>query len=119
MDIKTYKGLLCQHDYGEAHDILFLSTIAKPLAEQLEWDIADKIVTARYWITEEKATKEEAQENFIRELYGDTQCKFHAEYSETSGYLWTDEECRIGGHDLMNELWGHIGKWLILEIQVH
>lgn len=117
--IKTYEGLLSLHSYGEADDILFLSSERDPLCEVFEDSLARKLVTIRYWITDTQATKEQAQESFIRKLYGETYCKFGARYSELTGYLWTDEKCQIGGHDLIKELKSYIGKWLILEVNIH
>lgn len=114
---KTYSGWLALHGYGEADDILFLSTLREPLAEELEW-IAYKEVSVRYWITDKEATKDEAQESFVRKLFGEAEVKFGARYSEITGYLWTDEDLNVGGHDLLAELRGHVGKWLILEVEV-
>ncbi len=117
--LTTYSGTLALHSYGEADDILFLSSLANPLAEVLQDDIARKTVTARYWITDKPVSKAEAQECFIRQLMGDAGCKFGSRYSEITGYLWTDEEVKIGGHDLMAELRSYVGKFLILEIETH
>lgn len=117
--MKTYKGLLTLHSWGEADDILFLSSLCEPLAEQLEDDIARKQVTARYWITDRECTKDEAVEDFIGKLHGKVECDFGVRYSEITGYLWTDEKCKIGGHDLLAELRSHVGKWLILEVKIH
>lgn len=119
MKTLTYRGLLSKHSWGEADDILFLSSMSDPLAEQLQSDIVRKQVTARYWITDKEATKEQAQEHFVRQLVGAADCDFGSCYSEITGYLWTDEECKIGGHDVIAELRSHVGKWLILEIDVH
>lgn len=114
---KRYTGLLCEHSYDEADDILFLSSLHGPLAEELEW-IHNKNVTVRYWITDKEATKEQANEDFIKTLCGMAEVDFGAQYSECTGYLWTDEELNVGGHNLMSELRSNIGKWLILEVEV-
>lgn len=117
--MKTYTGLLSLQSWGDADDILFLSSLPDPLAEHLKEDISRKQVTARYWITDKSATKDEAQESFVRQLVGAAKCDFGSRYSELTGYLWTDEECNIGGHDLIRELHTYVGKWLILEIEIH
>ncbi|MNJ80064.1 hypothetical protein D3C77_783070 [compost metagenome] len=44
---------------------------------------------------------------------------YGARYSELTGYLWTDEYLKVGGHDIIEELRSYVGKWLILEIEVH
>lgn len=116
--METYSGLLSLHSYGEADDILFLSSFTDPFAEVMQTQIARKLVTARYWITDKQVTRDEAAEAFLRHVTGQAECDFGSHYSEYTGYLWTDEECRIGGHDLIRELKSHVGKWLILEIEI-
>lgn len=117
--MKTYKGLLSLHSWGEADDILFLSSLEGPFAEELEYDISGKMVTARYWITDIPMPKSEAQDYFIRKLVGDADVEFGSHYSEVTGYLWTDEECNVGGHDLIEEFKSYVGKYLILEVEIH
>lgn len=117
--VMTYYGMLSHHAHGDASKILFLSSLTDPLAEVLSDNISYKNVTARYWITDTPMSKEAAQEGFIRQVMGDAKCDFGAHYSELTGYLWTDEEVVIGGHDLMAELHSFVGKWLILEIEIH
>ncbi len=114
----TVAGLLSLHDDGEGMDILFVSSLSRPLAEELEW-MNGKQVTVRYWISDKQSTKEEAQQGFIEELMGKADVDYHHAYSEITGYLWTDEDLKIGGHDLIAELKSYIGKWLILEIETH
>lgn len=114
-----YNGLLCLHGWGEAYDILFLSSVSDPFADELEYKIKRKKVTARYWITDKPCSKEEANEDFMKIVMGLAETDFGSHYSEYTGYLWTDEECKIGGHDLIKELKQNIGKWLILEIEIH
>ncbi len=116
---KTYQGFLRLDYYKEDDEILHLSGFDEPLAEVLSAEIKNKFVTARYWITDKKCSKEEAVESYIRELYGKTYCKVGACYSEYTGYLWTDEECEIGGHDIIQELHSFVGKYLILEVEIH
>lgn len=121
MKTLTYAGQLSERSYGEADDILYLSTLEQPLGKVLTEQIAGKQVSVRYWITDRQMTKDEAIEAFLKTIFGAADAKFGANYSEDTGYLWTDEDLKIGGHDLMHELrsaaWDK--KWLILEIDVH
>lgn len=112
----TYEGLLCIHGHGEADDILFLSSVHDPLAQELEW-LSGQRVCVRYWITDKPATKEQAQESFVRSCMGLFEGQYRAHYSETTGYLWTDEDLNVGGHDIMAELRSYVGRWLILEVE--
>ncbi len=116
MEKRTYAGWLEQRDSSEAMDILFLSGTEEPLAETLEW-MTGKQVCVRYWITNKQATADEAQEEFIGRLMGTADVKFWSHYSEVTGYLWTDEDLNVGGHDLLREFKSSLGKWLILEVE--
>src|SRR5690242_19039246 len=102
----TYQGLLCLHSHGEADDILFLHSNADPLAELLDIVMHDRQVTVRYWITDKQCTKEEAEEDAMQVAMGRAETGFGSRYSEMTGYLWTDEDVKIGGHDLIDELKG-------------
>lgn len=122
-EILTYAGWL-SIGYGESDEALKLydpdgDTPDGPLAELLKEAFAGKQVSVRYWITDERVDRDQAQEAFLRTLFGDIEVEFNAHYSDITGYLWTDEELNIGGHDLLSELKSHKGKWLILEVEVH
>jgi hypothetical protein len=113
--MRTYTGLLALRDVGEGYEALFVSDHLEPLAEELHW-IKGKNVTIRYWLTNTKCTKDEAITHVLHKLDGISNADFGANYSETTGYLWTDEKLNVGGHNLLNELKTHLGKWLILEV---
>lgn len=117
--VKTYKGQIEVKDYGDSDDVVFLSGVDKPLAMVLEEDIVHKEVSIRYWITDREASLDKADEAFLQRLFGKIDVEFCARYSEITGYLWTDEELKIGGHDLLDELYHNKGHWLILEITIH
>lgn len=110
-----YSGLLSLHYNGD-DDILFLSSVRQPLIDELYF-MANKKCTVRYWITDKQTTKEEAQEEFVKTLFGMAQQAYGAHYSEMTGYLWTDEKLNVGGHDLADELRSNVGKWLHIEIE--
>lgn len=116
---RCYSGFLTVREYGEASGVLFIKGSDSPLAESLQHDISGKQVSARYWITNSACTRDEAVEEFVKRLHGCANCKFESYYSEITGYLWTDEEINIGGHDLLAELATHAGKYLILEVDIH
>jgi hypothetical protein len=113
--MKTYKGFLKEMPYDQG-DALTLSTLDHPLAEELEW-MCGKSVTVRYWLCDEECEKEEAQENFIKQMIGAADVMFGSAYSEITGFLWVDEEVNVGGHDLIERLYSGLDRWLILEIE--
>jgi hypothetical protein len=114
---RVFSGWISHHDWREG-DALFLSNELEPLAHTLEY-IINEIVTIRYWVTDQVCTLTQAEEAFGRKLFGDTDVELDSVYSEITGYLWTNEWLRVGGHDLIDELMTHEGKYAILEVTVH
>lgn len=114
--IKTYAGLLECKDYEEGDNILFLSGEDEPLADELSW-MSGRSVSVRYWVSDKICTREEANDAFLRTCMGDAAVQYQVAYSELTGYLWTDEELMIGGHDLLKELKSSKGRWCILEVE--
>ncbi len=114
-------GVLSLHNSGgEWHNALYLSSIEEPLAEYFGDEFRCKQVSVYYYITDMQCTKEEAQEDFLLQtLGGDVDARLCARYSDITGYLWTDEDLKIGGHDLLAELQSSVGKWLILTVEAH
>lgn len=139
-----YTGWIREKNFGDADDIIYLdskdSTYTDstdptatpseaslfslegeevPLADVLQDSIARKQVSVCYWITDQQCTKDQAQEQFLKKLYGAADCEFRSHYSDITGYLWTDEDLVIGGHDLLDELRSNIDSFVILDITVH
>lgn len=118
------KGWIRESDHGDSSDVIFIDDLGRkfpeePLTDQLAW-ISGKKVTVYYYITDKKCTLGEAQEQFLKMMYaGKAECEFSAHYSDITGYLWTDENLVIGGHDLLEEIRSHLGSYLLLEIEVH
>lgn len=82
----------------------------------------DKLVTMRYWVNDRELTSvEQAIELTLEQVMGvgnvHAVCTHH--WSEVTGYLYTTEKAKVGGHDLIAELEPWAGKYLLLEIEVH
>lgn len=118
IDEFVFQGWLTLRHWAEDHEAVFLSKSPIPLAEQLEW-MSGKTVTVRYWITDRPCSRYEADEAAILTAMGVADVGIEARYGDLTGYLWTDEDLNVGGHDLMAELKSSVGKWLILEVQKH
>lgn len=73
-------------------------------------------LTVRYYISDQEASVEELLEQHMRTLFGDGDVDFSSRYSDITGYLWTDEELNVGGHNLLDELRSYVGKFCHLEI---
>lgn len=88
--------------------------LIKGLSERL-WH-RDTVVSVRYWISDVPLTENELLVNTVMQQLGSPEIKFYSHYSEITGYLWTDENFVVGGHDIQEELRASLGKWLYLKI---
>ena len=114
-----YKGLIVEGSKGENEEALFIGEIKEPIAYELKEKIQGKEVSIRYWISNIEKTKEKLTTNMIKTMVGAIDADYEDRYSENTGYLWTDEDINVGGHDLLSELRSSIGKFNYMEIDVH
>jgi hypothetical protein len=118
---RTYRGWLCEGSNGET-EVLELSVAPAVrgmiLSEQIAEDIRGygSCLTVRYYTADEDIPADKVDEAFLHDLYGDTEASYGMNYSEYTGYLWTDDKVNVGGHDLIRELKSQIGQFLHLEI---
>lgn len=116
-----FEGWIKVEDFVDAYDILVFyhdQLNCEPLARILEDKIVNENVTVRYFISDHEAALEQIQTEYLTQLMGCAEVEYWSHYSEYTGYLWTDEEITIGGHDLLRELKSYDGKYLILLIDV-
>lgn len=142
----TLRGILSLGDYGEGSDILFCGDIpvaqwaqdgiggGEPVYSQV-WDTrymskeeaerrtnecpTNKFISVRYWTADQPASDDAIKQRAIEMLYGAAKIDWGARYSEITGYLWTDEDFHIGGHDMIGRLSSEVGKYLLLEVIIH
>lgn len=89
------------------------------LVDLLE-DILERQVTVRYWISSNPLTTvEEADMQTLAQVSGLLDAEIDHYWSDVTGYLWTDEHFKVGGHDLIPILTVGEGSYLLLEIVVH
>ena len=74
-------------------------------------------LTVRYWISDKEKTRRELLEETVKLIFGIGDVEYNNNYSEITGYLWTDANLIIGGHNLLNELYNNVGKYCLLEIE--
>jgi len=106
--IKAEDRVWCEGDYLTIGDV--------SLSEYFEDNLSGRTVSARYWIADKEMPYNELLKSHIKQLYGDADYNHGVAYSEYTGYLWTDDEAKIGGHDLVEELDSHDKKYCYLEI---
>lgn len=123
---KVYAGRLVQTSNGDEDDLVGLQVLSdRPpkwwedcaiLAEVIQDDIEDygNYLTVSYWISDEPMNDDERTDALI--LMGLGEADYDKRYSDYTGYLWTDEELNVGGHDLLEELHQNLGKHLYMEV---
>ena len=118
MTAKVYRGKITVRDYGESSDNLFIDDDEEPLADRIqeEIELQGQYLSVMYWITDEPHEREELVEEWLKQAMGASDVKWRVHWSDVTGYLWTDEEINVGGHDLLAELVSHAGKFVYLEI---
>lgn len=77
------------------------------------------IVKLNYYISNSPIDKEKAIENMLSSFY-EGKCEADATYC--SGSSWTgiysrNDDLKVGGHDIKNELFQHLGKYCYLTIE--
>lgn len=120
--IKTYRGTLRKASNGEEDDLLGLLSesdfAVSILAETIRDDMEEhgEFLSVRYFVADKPMADDELAKAWIRYLYGKGDVDYCVRYSEITGYLWTNQDIKVGGHDLLEELYGSLGKFLHLEI---
>lgn len=121
---KIYRGWLVEGDNGETSTLnlkpdLFRHCNEIIIAEEIQSaiNIYGHNLTVRYFLTDTMLPKEQLEENLAKSLMGAGNAEYNMHYSDITGYLWTDEELNVGGHDLLGELQESIGKFLHMEIE--
>ncbi len=110
-----YKGLVGE-GYGECDETICLN--GEPIAETIQDDIRTHgdFLTVRYFVCDKECSLEQAKMDWVKTITGSGAAEYCQRYSEITGYLWTDQELNVGGHDLVEELTSTVGKYLILSI---
>ena len=90
-----------------------------PIVNLIE-DLVNNVVTVRYWISSNPLkTVEEADTQTLEQVYGALDAEIEHRYSDITGYLWTDEHFKVGGHDLIPILEAEENYYLLMEVTVH
>jgi hypothetical protein len=132
---KVYRGWLVYGTNGEKDEILSLAPIKTDVSvpanlwydDEEDTPFISKMVqrgmdryghytTVRYFASPSEFLENEAAERFIRALYGTVKAEYAVAYSEITGYLWTTDDFKVGGHDMIQELKSYLGQYLQLEV---
>lgn len=136
MDVtKTYQGKISVESWLEQSNAVLVGSysIACRVSEDMEEH--GRYLTVRWAIANQPVTLEESAMHVLSMLDGveqdglaiidggdlyhwedDTAVKYFTAYSEITGYLWTEENLQIGGHDMLAILRENEGRFLVMEI---
>lgn len=107
-------GMLSLRDSGESMDILFCGDII--VAEWADENLQGKQITLHWWIADREEPDDLIKREALEQAIGKADIEWGARYSEVTGYLWTDEEFKVGGHDMIARLKSEVGSHLLLEV---
>jgi len=118
---KIYKGWLSKNKWKDTIRLI-TNKEELELLEEIQDDICSygNHLSVRYYISSKETTLEQVKEDWLKKVMGITDCEYFDRHgSEWTGYMWTDQELNVGGHNLRDELESYFGKYLILEIDYH
>lgn len=111
---EIYQGYIYDADEGGLH--FQDKAIAKAVLQTISK--YGSFLSVHYWIANQPINPETVIQDWLTQLYtGTGAAEYQIHSSERTGYLWTDEELNVGGHDLLAELHTHIGKYIYMEIE--
>ena len=101
----VYKGVIRNDELRENHSTIYIGDIA--ILPEIEKIGYNKNVTVEYCIESDYT------------LSGILESEYYPFYTDWGGYMWTNQELRIGKYDLLKELYNNVGKYIELKIIVH
>ena len=114
--ILLLEGKIREKENGEHADALFIG--ADVVAEAISNDFRyhETPVFCCWAVSDRPLIPYDLLGIAVEQANGDVDAKYYHQYSEITGYLWTDEEAVIGGHDLLEIFRNHLKKYAILVV---
>lgn len=111
----TYRGVIYENSWD---DTLWLKGMDYALCSDIETEIEIHgcFLTVKYFISDKELPKDEIIAGHLKNVMGVSAAMHKVMYSETTGFLWADQDLVVGGHDLLSELQNYVGKFLHMEI---
>lgn len=89
----------------------------KEMAGKISW--YDSYASIQMLIGETPIDVNHIDETKIVSMMGEVESEYYHRYSDLTGYLWTDEGFKCGGHDIPKILRSNIGKYIHMEIELY
>lgn len=87
------------------------------MEERLGW--YDIWADLRYAFSDSPIDPHTVAEDAILSYYGLVDRDYVVSWSETSGYLWTEEKFKVGGHSILDILKDNLGRYVHMEIDIY
>lgn len=90
---------------------------SKEMEDRCGW--RDRYASIQFLIGDTPVDIDHIEETKIVSMEGLVESKYYHRYSDYTGYLWTEEGFKCGGHDLLNILESNLGKYIHIEIELY
>ena len=126
------QGILCNLTTADEEGVLGILLTVPTQGGYSQWSVVslasmadcgywsrDCWASVSYYLADRVMSEDELQESHLQVLFGNTKVRHGAHYSEMSGYLWTDDDFIVGGHNLIKEWKNSLGRFLYLKAEFH
>lgn len=110
MIFRSGKVQMKEYPPGDGDDTIAIGNSF--LAEDLEiFQYADEPVNVGFAFYDQLITPEILLESSIAQAVGEVEAHLYARYSDITGFLWLNQEAKVGGHDLLKIFEAHLGEY--------
>ena len=89
----------------------------KEMSDRYYW--SDRYVSIQMLTGDTPIDIDHIDETKVVSMMGEVESEYYHRYSDLTGYLWTDEAFRCGGHDIPEILRSHEGEYIHMEIELY
>ena len=89
----------------------------KEMEEKCEW--LDSYASIQMLTGDTPIDLDHIDETKIVSMMGAVESQYYHRYSDYTGYLWTVEGFKCGGHDIPKILQSHMGEYIHMEIELY
>jgi len=117
---KVYKGWLQKGGMGNDSLCLDTDDDTIKLIDEINSDkeYYGNYLSVSYYISDKEVPIDQIKEEWLKKVMGIAETDYGERYgTELTGYMWTDQQLNVGGHDLLAELESYLHKYLVLEIE--
>lgn len=87
------------------------------MADKCRWK--DSFASIQMLTSNKPIDPEHIDEAKVVSMMGEVESEYYCHYSEYTGYLYTKEAFKCGGHDIPKILESHIGEYIHMEIELY